>query len=99
MDINWVFKLGELSKIRVVNRSDSAHPMQHPIHFHGNRFIVLSRDGVAQDNLAWKDSALIRTGETMDVVLENANPGEWMGHCHIAEHLTSGMMFGFQVKN
>lgn len=99
MDINWVFKRGDLTKIRVVNRADSAHPMQHPIHFHGNRFVVLSRDGVAQENLAWKDSALVKTGETMDVVLENANPGEWMGHCHIAEHLTSGMMFGFQVKN
>jgi hypothetical protein len=25
------------------------------------------------------------------------NPGLWMGHCHIAEHAQSGMMFSFDV--
>ncbi|MXZ05582.1 MAG: multicopper oxidase domain-containing protein, partial [Rhodothermaceae bacterium] len=24
--------------------------------------------------------------------------GDWMAHCHIAEHLSSGMMLGFSVK-
>jgi FtsP/CotA-like multicopper oxidase with cupredoxin domain len=26
-----------------------------------------------------------------------SNPGEWMVHCHIAEHLHAGMMFSFTV--
>jgi FtsP/CotA-like multicopper oxidase with cupredoxin domain len=24
-------------------------------------------------------------------------PGPWMAHCHIAEHLQSGMMFSFNA--
>jgi FtsP/CotA-like multicopper oxidase with cupredoxin domain len=27
-----------------------------------------------------------------------SNPGIWMIHCHIAEHLEGGMMFSFEVK-
>jgi FtsP/CotA-like multicopper oxidase with cupredoxin domain len=26
-----------------------------------------------------------------------SNPGLWMAHCHIAEHMQSGMMFIFNV--
>jgi len=41
--------------------------------------------------------ALIRTGETVDILLDVTNPGLWMAHCHIAEHHESGMMFSFKV--
>jgi hypothetical protein len=43
----------------------------------------------------WKDAVLVRTGETVDVLLDVTNPGRWMAHCHIAEHRESGVMFGF----
>ena len=39
----------------------------------------------------------VRTGETVDILLEVTNPGVWMAHCHIAEHHESGMMFSFTV--
>jgi len=71
--------------------------MQHPIHFHGQRFVVLTREGVANENLQWKDTVLIPRGQTVDILVEMSNPGEWMAHCHIAEHLESGMMFDFTV--
>jgi hypothetical protein len=35
---------------------------------------------------------LIRTGATVDILLDVTNPGLWMAHCHIAEHHESGMM-------
>ena len=38
---------------------------------------------------------LVRTGETVDILLDVTNPGRWMAHCHIAEHHESGMMFSF----
>ncbi len=98
MDIDWQFKRGEPVKIRIFNDPDSMHPMQHPIHFHGQRFLVVSRDGIAQSNLVWKDTVLIAAGETVDIVLDTTNPGEWMAHCHIAEHLEAGMMFGFTIR-
>ena len=96
-DIDWSFTTGDLVKVRIVNAADSDHPMQHPIHFHGQRFLVLSRNGRANDNLAWKDTVLVPAGETVDILVEMSNPGAWMVHCHIAEHLESGMMFTYHV--
>jgi FtsP/CotA-like multicopper oxidase with cupredoxin domain len=96
--IDWRFRVGDRIKIRLINEMDSDHPMQHPFHIHGaGRFMVLSRDGVADSNLMWKDTVLVRTGQTVDILLEVSNPGTWMAHCHIAEHHESGMMFSFDV--
>jgi FtsP/CotA-like multicopper oxidase with cupredoxin domain len=47
---------------------------------------------------AWKDTVLVRAGETVDILLDLTNPGMWMAHCHIAEHNQSGMMFSFPVR-
>ena len=96
--IDWRFAVGDRVKIRLVNEMDSDHPMHHPFHLHGaGRFLVLSRDGVAEPNLVWKDTVLVRTGQTVDILFDVTNPGLWMAHCHIAEHMQSGMMFSFTV--
>ncbi len=96
--IDWRFRVGEQVKIRLVNEMDSDHPMHHPFHIHGaGRFLVLSRDRVEEPNLVWKDTVLVRTGETVDILLDVTNPGIWMAHCHIAEHHEGGMMFSFLV--
>lgn len=97
-EIMWSFDLNKPVVIRIYNDKTSGHPMQHPIHFHGQRFLVVSRDGVRQTNLVWKDTALVKVGETVDIVLVPSNKGDWMAHCHISEHLASGMMFSFKVK-
>lgn len=97
-EIEWEFEQGDLVKIRVFNSPESFHPMNHPIHVHGQRFVVLARDDVANDNLAWKDTAILPVGSTMDLLVEMSNPGDWMFHCHIAEHLHAGMMFAFHVS-
>lgn len=99
MDINYKWKVGDKIKVRIFNDPDSMHPMQHPIHFHGQRFLVLEKDGVKNDNLVWKDTVLVPTGSTVDILIDVTNPGEWMAHCHIAEHLSSGMMTSFEVDN
>ena len=96
--IDWQFTVGERVKLRLVNEMDSDHPMHHPFHLHGaGRFLVLSRDGVPEPNLVWKDTVLVRTGQTVDILFDVSNPGLWMAHCHIAEHMQSGMMFSFNV--
>ncbi len=97
-DIDWTFKKGEPVKIRIFNDPNAPHPMQHPIHFHGQRFLVVARDGVQQTDLVWKDTVLVKAGETVDIVLDTSNPGVWMAHCHIAEHLEARMMFKFKVE-
>jgi FtsP/CotA-like multicopper oxidase with cupredoxin domain len=99
--IHWTFTVGDRVKIRLVNEMEgSDHPMHHPFHIHGaGRFLVLSRDGQVEPNLVWKDTVLLRAGETVDILLHVTNPGLWMAHCHIAEHTESGMMFSFQVDD
>jgi FtsP/CotA-like multicopper oxidase with cupredoxin domain len=96
--IDWRFTVGDRVKIRLVNEMDSDHPMHHPFHLHGaGRFLVLARDGIPERNLLWKDTVLVRTGQTVDILFDVTNPGLWMAHCHIAEHMQSGMMFSFTV--
>ncbi|MDP9288686.1 MAG: multicopper oxidase family protein [Thermoproteota archaeon] len=84
-------KTGDIKKIRLYNDPNSAHPMQHPIHIHGLRFLVLSLDGKVNDNLGWKDTVLVPTGSTVDILLVADNPGLWTFHCHISEHMGAGM--------
>ena len=96
--IDWRFRVGDRVKIRLVNEMDSDHPMHHPFHVHGaGRFLVLARNGEPETNLVWKDTVLVRTGQTVDIMFDVTNPGLWMAHCHIAEHMQSGMMFSFTV--
>ncbi len=96
--IDWRFQVGDQVKIRLLNEMDSDHPMHHPFHIHGaGRFLVLSRNGTVEPNLAWKDTVLVRTGQTVDILLDVTNTGLWMAHCHISEHHESGMMFSFHV--
>lgn len=91
-DIDWHVKRGSVVKLRLFNDPHSFHPMQHPIHLHGQRMLVVARDGVATRNLVWKDTVLVPVGSTVDVLIDASNPGDWVMHCHIAEHLGSGMV-------
>ena len=98
MDIDWRFPRrpgGEDSRIQ--------RPVVEPRHgiirctCTGSGFSSSSRDGVRATNLVWKDTAIIPAGETVDLLVDMANPGRWMIHCHIAEHLGAGMMGVFTV--
>jgi len=96
-EIDMNFKVGDKVKIRLFNDGSIPNVMYHPIHFHGQRFLVLEKNGVKSENLVWKDTVLVPIGSYVDILLDITNPGEWMAHCHIAEHLTSGMMMTFKV--
>jgi FtsP/CotA-like multicopper oxidase with cupredoxin domain len=89
---------GEHRVIRLVNLRNSIHAMQHPVHLHGQRFLVLAVNGVEPTARAWKDTVLLPAGATVDILVEFSNPGHWMLHCHIAEHMESGMMTHFEVR-
>jgi suppressor of ftsI len=98
MDIDWSFRRGDVVKLRIVNERQSIHGMQHPIHIHGQRFLVLAVNDVPTTNRAWKDTVLVPVGFSVDLLVDLSNPGRWMLHCHIAEHLTSMMMMAFTVQ-
>ena len=98
MEIEWRFNVGDVVKIRIFNNPETIHPMNHPVHMHGQRYIVLSIDGVPNQNLVWKDTAIVPVGSVVDILADLDNPGTWMLHCHIAEHLDAGMMMPFSVN-
>src|SRR5712691_463524 len=99
MDMNWTFKKGDVVKIRIINDAHSLHPMQHPIHMHGQRFLVLDVNGVRNTNLVYKDTVLVQKGQTVDVLVAMDNPGNWVIHCHIPEHMEAAMMTEYHVSN
>lgn len=96
-DITRRYRVGDIVRVRLRNDRRSLHAMQHPIHIHGQRFLVLAINGVPTANRAWKDTVLVPTGMAVDLLLEISNPGRWMLHCHIAEHLEAGMQLVFDV--
>ena len=74
--IEWRFRVGDRVKIRIVKEMGSDHPMHHPLHIHGAvRFLILTRDGMVEPNLVWKDTVLVPTGQTVDILLDVTNPG------------------------
>ncbi len=100
LDASFHVKLGDTRTMRLVNPRNSLHAMQHPIHMHGQRFRIVAVNGVSVHpaHQAWKDTVLLPAGGTVDLVVEFANSGHWMLHCHIAEHVESGMMTHFTVE-
>jgi FtsP/CotA-like multicopper oxidase with cupredoxin domain len=98
MDIDWRFRVGDVVKLRLVNDRTALHAMHHPMHIHGQRFLVLATNGVANQHLVWKDTMLLPAGFSADVLLELTNPGKWMLHCHVAEHIETGMRMIFEVS-
>lgn len=98
MDIDWSFKKWDHIKIRVYNEKNNIHSMQHPFHMHGQRFLVVSHNGIENKNLVRKDTVLVPSWEYVDLILDASNPWTRMAHCHIAEHLSAGMMMTFKVQ-
>ena len=59
---------------------------------------MLARDGAAEPNLVWKDTgASVRTGKSINILLDVTNVGRSMALRQIAEHHESGMMFSFNL--
>ena len=69
----------------------NATPHPHPIHLHGFTFTVLS---VNQQMLEpyHTDTILLGKNQRAEVAIVADNPGDWMFHCHVIEHLETGLM-------
>jgi FtsP/CotA-like multicopper oxidase with cupredoxin domain len=70
--------------------NDTAWP--HPMHLHGHSFRVVARNGRPTELREWQDTVLVPPRQSVDVVFVADNPGDWMFHCHILEHMLGGMM-------
>jgi FtsP/CotA-like multicopper oxidase with cupredoxin domain len=81
---------------RFVNATGMAHPM----HVHGVRMSLLSRDGTppSTHEQGLRDSVLVEAMQTISVAVQAppvASSVPLMFHCHILEHEDAGMMSQF----
>lgn len=68
----------------------------HPMHLHGHQFEVEKADGniINPKDRILKNTILVATGETWDVIFKADNPGIWPFHCHISHHISNNFTYG-----
>ena len=64
----------------------------HPMHLHGHSFRVLTHNRLTVPHHQWADTVIIAPKQTTEIAFSADNPGDWMLHCHVADHQVSGMM-------
>lgn len=69
----------------------------HPMHVHGFSLLVLSRNGAPVPHRQWQDTVLLAPKDTVECAFVADNPGDWMLHCHVADHQMAGLMTLFRV--
>ncbi|MFF7706945.1 multicopper oxidase domain-containing protein [Pseudomonas sp. NPDC007930] len=70
---------------------------QHPIHLHGMSFKVLRSNKRAIEPY-FTDTYLLGRNERAQVALVADNPGTWMFHCHVIDHMETGLMAAIEVS-
>lgn len=69
----------------------------HPMHLHGHSFRVIARDGKPTRYREWRDTVLMAPRERVDIAFVADNPGDWLFHCHILQHMDGGLMGVFRI--
>ena len=73
--------------------------MDHPFHIHGNAFQVISRNGIPESLIAWRDTVLVGRGETVRLRIPFRDfAGQTVYHCHILDHEDLGMMGNLMIN-
>ncbi|MDH3218688.1 MAG: multicopper oxidase family protein [Gammaproteobacteria bacterium] len=78
---------GTAISLDVVN--DNSWP--HAMHVHGHHFIDDRNPGT------WRDTTLFNRAERGAMQFIADNPGKWLIHCHMVEHMAGGMVTWFEV--
>jgi FtsP/CotA-like multicopper oxidase with cupredoxin domain len=88
----FAVRRGRAVMISFMNRTAFPHAM----HLHGHHFRLLDRldDGWRP---FWLDTVLIEPQQTVRIAFVADNPGKWMIHCHMLEHMETGMAAWFEV--
>ncbi|UXX85268.1 multicopper oxidase family protein [Roseovarius pelagicus] len=81
---------GETVKLQIYN--DTSFP--HAMHLHGLHFREIGEDGGLGP---LRDTILMFGGQTRSIGFAADNPGDWLFHCHMLSHASSGMMTWIKV--
>ncbi len=85
---------GERFRIRWINISGEEF---HTMHTHGHYQRIIARDAQPVTYKDIEDTVLVGPGQRVDVVVDaNAQPGTWLVHCHVMDHIedANGMPAG-----
>jgi manganese oxidase len=82
-------RLGSRVRIRIVNLGMDHHPM----HLHGNQFIVTGTEAGRSPESSWRreNTVLVGVAQARDIEFEAKYPGDWMLHCHLPHHMMNSM--------
>jgi FtsP/CotA-like multicopper oxidase with cupredoxin domain len=68
----------------------------HPIHLHGLAFKVISSNR-KKITPYFTDTYLLGKNEVARIAFVADNPGIWMFHCHVIDHMETGLMAAIEV--
>jgi len=83
-------RLGSRVRMRFVNLGMD----HHPIHLHGNQFVITGTEGGRAPESTWypKNTVLVGVAQAKVAEFEAKHPGDWMIHCHLPHHMMNSMM-------
>ena len=83
-------RLGSRVRLRFVNLGMD----HHPIHLHGNQFVITGTEGGRAPESTWypSNTVLVGVAQARVVEFEAKYPGAWMIHCHLPHHMMNSMM-------
>jgi len=84
-----LFRVRRGTAISLDVHNDNGWP--HAMHIHGHHFVHDRDPGL------WRDTTLFRRGEKGALRFIADNPGKWLIHCHMVEHMAAGMLTWFEV--
>ena len=89
-----IFKVerGRTVVLDVANRT----ALPHAMHVHGHHFRNLIGDGESHKPY-WLDTVIVDPERSERIAFVADNPGKWMIHCHMIEHMATGMAAWFEV--
>jgi manganese oxidase len=84
-----VVRLGSRVRLRFVNLGMD----HHPIHLHGNQFVITGTEGGRAPESTWypTNTVLVGVAQAKVVEFEAKYPGAWMIHCHLPHHMMNSM--------
>jgi manganese oxidase len=85
-----VVRLGSRVRLRFVNLGMD----HHPIHLHGNQFVITGTEGGRAPESTWypTNTVLVGVAQSKVVEFDAKYPGAWMIHCHLPHHMMNSMM-------
>jgi FtsP/CotA-like multicopper oxidase with cupredoxin domain len=83
-------RLGSRVRLRILNLGMD----HHPVHLHGNQFVVTGTEGGRAPESTWypMNTVLVGVAQARVVEFEAKYPGAWMIHCHLPHHMMNSMM-------